>query len=95
MGENVLEAGTIWSNGDFRFFLTLATEIETKTVEAILHVNSTEEEFCEDCVWSVVVNWDAENDNGTAVENIDIHSQFRGKLRKTVKKPFQALITGI
>merc|ERR1712228_465046 len=78
-----IRVGTLWDDDDqFRFFLQLATTAEAKTVESILHSNFPGSEFCGDCVWNVVVNWDAA-ENGGGVDNVQIYNAFRGEMRKT------------
>ena len=87
-----LQVGTIWDDGEFRFFFSLTTGddddegVTTETMESVLHLPTSEDglelEFCEDCVWTVVVEWEVskEGDN-----NLIVHHTFLQETTKTVR----------
>ena len=87
-----LQAGTIWNDNEFRFFLALpvGNTGEMQTMEAILHTPSSLEgpefEFCKECIWTVVVQ---SKDSNSLVDNLIMHHTFRRQPRKTVSVLFR------
>ena len=85
-----MQAGTIWNNDEFRFFLALpvGNTGEMQTMEAILHTPSTiggrEFDFCEECVWTVVVQWTMRTGSDVVSNNLIMHHTFRRETRQTV-----------
>jgi len=85
-----LQAGTIWNNDEFRFFLALpvGNTGEMQTMEAILHTPSTiggpEFDFCEECVWTVFVTWTMRTGSDVVNNNLIMHHLFQRNLRQTI-----------
>jgi len=84
-----LQAGTIWNDGEFRFFLALpvGNTGEMQTMEAILHTPSSLEgpefEFCEECVWTVAVQWKMRTGATAQPNNLIMNHIFRRETRQT------------
>ena len=90
--QNALRVGTIYKDGQLRFFLQLTTEFEDRNMESILYTPFAGSELCRDCVWNVVVNWNATRG---AVNNLKIHNPVGGgKIQTTVsQKKLSIIIT--